>query len=445
MPQRRESFNRSAGVSLALAALALGIGLTGCQRDAARGAPPAPEVAVVTVATQPVVLTTELPGRVAACRTAEIRPQVSGVVMKRLFTEGAVVRSGQVLYQVDPATYQAALDNAKATLARAEAQLPALRQRAERVASLLPDRAVSQQDVDDTAAALHQAEAEVNVWKAAVAAAAVNLAHCRITAPVTGSIGRSTVTEGALVSAYQPVALATIQQIDSVYVDVTQSTSDVLTLRQRMQSGQMQQGSAEVSLVLEDASPYPHKGVLRFREVTTDPSTGSVVLRAIFPNPDAILLPGMFVHALVDEGRTGRAGGRRGQYRRAALADAGPFPRQSVAGHRRPGARRPGRCRGFDARATGHRRQDRALRRGPGHTGRPERHHRAPGDGELTEARDAVEILPGTTGLRLGDRDRHHGRRRVRHRPVTHLPVPPHRAAVDRGRVVLPGRFGQDR
>lgn len=307
MAQRRESSKRFAGVVLALVALAVGNGLSGCQRNAARGAPPPPEVAVYTVATQPVVLRTELPGRVAACRTAEIRPQVSGVVLKRLFTEGAAVRAGQVLYQVDPATYQAALDNAQATLARAEAQLPALRQRAERVASLLPDRAVSQQDVDDTAAALHQSEAEVKVWKAAVAAAAVNVAHCRITAPVSGSIGRSAVTEGALVAAYQPVALATIQQIDSVYVDMTQSTSDVLTLRQRLQSGQMQQGSAEVSLVLEDDSPYPHQGILRFREVTSDPSTGSVILRAIFPNPDAMLLPGMFVHAMIEEGANDQA------------------------------------------------------------------------------------------------------------------------------------------
>lgn len=302
MPYAREPHVSYRWTAPTLAVLLGGLLLVGCGREATRAPAAPPEVAVVTVAPELVVLTTELPGRVSAFRTAEIRPQVSGVLMKRLYSEGAVVRSGQALYQIDPATYQAALDNAQATLARAEAQLPPLRLRAERVQSLQADRAVSQQDVDDAASALLQAEAEVKVWKAAVAAAQVNLSRCRITAPVSGRIGRSSATEGALVTAYQPLALSTIQQIDSVYVDVTQSTGDVLQLRRRLDSGLLRQGSAEVSLVLEDGLAYSHRGLLRFREVTTDPTTGSVILRAAFPNPDAVLLPGMFVHALIEDG-----------------------------------------------------------------------------------------------------------------------------------------------
>ena len=186
-----------------------------------------PEVAAVTVRPQQVVLTTELPGRTSAYLIAEIRPQVNGLIQKRLFQEGSDVKAGQVLYQIDPAPFQAALDNAKAALSRAEANLPAIRSRAERFKELLADKAVSQQDYDDAAAALKQAEADVEYWKAAVETARINLAYTKITAPISGRIGRSNVTEGAIVTAYQPVALATIQQFDPIYVDVPQSTAEL--------------------------------------------------------------------------------------------------------------------------------------------------------------------------------------------------------------------------
>ncbi|MHB8077778.1 MAG: efflux RND transporter periplasmic adaptor subunit [Candidatus Krumholzibacteriia bacterium] len=298
----RESMARLALVS---ALFAGALAAAGCARKPAARPAARPEVAVVTMAPQSVVLTADLPGRVSSYRIAEVRPQVSGVLLKRLFTEGAEVRAGQALYQIDPSTYRASLDNARATLARAEAQLPAIRLRAERVRALLPDKAVSEQDVDDANAALKQAEAEVQGWRAAVAAGEINLGYCRIVAPIAGRIGRSGVTEGALLTAYQPLAMATIQQMDSVFVDVPQSTSEVLLLRQRLEAGLLSQDSAghnKVSLLLEDATPYPHVGTLKFRDVTTDPTTGSVLLRIVFPNPEAVLLPGMFVRALVEEG-----------------------------------------------------------------------------------------------------------------------------------------------
>jgi membrane fusion protein (multidrug efflux system) len=294
-----------ARLALLLAAVVGGLVPAGCGKKAEPAPPAAPEVAVVTIAPQAIVLTTELPGRVSSYRVAEVRPQVSGVLKKTLFTEGGDVRAGQALYQIDPASYQAALDNARAGLARSEAQLPAIRQRAERVQALLPDKAVSAQDVDDATAAVKQVEADVQTWQAAVAAAEINLGYCRIVAPISGRIGRSSVTEGALLTAYQPVALATIQQMDSVYVDVPQSTSEVLLLRRRLEAGLLSQDSAgrnRVALLLEDSSPYPPAGSLKFRDVTTDPTTGSVILRIVFPNPDAVLLPGMFVRAVVEEG-----------------------------------------------------------------------------------------------------------------------------------------------
>lgn len=297
-------------LALLAAAFAGGIAGAGCGRQAAPPRGGAPEVAVVTMAPESVVLTTELPGRVSAFQVAEVRPQVSGVLKKRLFTEGADVRAGQALYQIDPSTYQAALDNARAGLARSEAQLPAVRQRAERVRSLLPDKAVSEQDVDDTAAALKQVEADVQTWRAAVAAAEINLGYCRVAAPISGRIGRSSVTEGALLTAHQPLALATIQQMDSVYVDVPQSTSEVLLLRRRLAAGLLrpdEAGQNRVTLRLEDGTLYGHEGVFKFREVTTDPTTGSVMLRIVVPNPEAVLLPGMFVRAVVKEGVNERA------------------------------------------------------------------------------------------------------------------------------------------
>jgi membrane fusion protein (multidrug efflux system) len=267
-------------------------------------------VAVVTVRPERVVLTTELPGRTSAYRVAEIRPQVSGIVLKRMFHEGADVKAGEVLYQIDPAPYQSALANARGALSRAEANLPALRSRVGRYKDLIPDKAVSQQDYDDAAAALKLAEADVEVWKAAVETARINLAYTRVAAPISGRIGSSNVTEGALVTAQQPAPLSIIQQLDSVYVDVPQSTTELLRLKRSLEGGRLNQGGAgqkKVKLLLEDGSAYPLTGTLQFRDVTVDPATGSVIQRVVFPNPDGVLLPGMFVRAVVREGVKERA------------------------------------------------------------------------------------------------------------------------------------------
>ena len=268
--------------------------------------PPAvPEVAVVTVRPEQVVLTTELPGRTSAYRVAEIRPQVNGIVQKRMFNEGADVKAGQVLYQIDPAPYQSTLTNAKAALSRAEANLPAIRSRVGRYKDLIPDKAVSQQDYDDVAAALKQAEAEIEVNKAVVETARINLGYTQVTAPISGRIGRSTVTDGALVSAHQPLPLATIQQLDPIYVDVPQSTADLLRLKRSLKDGHIDRNETnrkKVRLVLEDGTTYSKEGTLQFQDVTVDPTTGSVILRAVFPNPQGVLLPGMFARAVVKEG-----------------------------------------------------------------------------------------------------------------------------------------------
>ncbi|MGE5284146.1 MAG: efflux RND transporter periplasmic adaptor subunit [Actinomycetota bacterium] len=293
--------------SVALAALASLLLIGGCQSGKGRQAAPAPlpEVATVKVSKGPVALTTELPGRTSAYRVAEIRPQVNGLIQKRLFTEGSHVRSGQVLYQIDPAPFQAALENAKAALAKAEANLQAIRSKAERFKELLPEKAVSQQDYDDAEAALKQTEADIEVWKATVQAARINLGYTRIVAPISGRIGRSDVTEGALVTAQQPAPLSVIQQLDPVYVDVPQSTSETLRLQRSLAGGRLNQdgaGQRKVKLVLGDGSEYPLTGTLQFRDVTVDPTTGSVILRVVFPNPDSVLLPGMFVRAVVREG-----------------------------------------------------------------------------------------------------------------------------------------------
>ena len=267
--------------------------------------PPVPEVATVTVQTQQVVLTTELPGRTSPYRVAEVRPQVNGIVQKRLFEEGSDVRAGQVLYEIDPAHFQAAYNNAKAALGRAEANLPSIRLRVERYRELLPDKAVSQQEFDDAAAAEKQSQADVEFWKAMVETATINLGYTRVTAPISGRIGKSNVTDGALVTAYQPVALTTIQQLDPIYVDVPQSTAELLRLRQRTDKGRLKpngENQSKVKLILEDITPYPLEGTLQFRDVTVDPTTGSVILRIVFPNPKYALLPGMFVRAVVQEG-----------------------------------------------------------------------------------------------------------------------------------------------
>ncbi len=289
----------------AFAVLSVGLLAGGCGRGQQAPPPSVPEVAVVTVKPQPVVLTTELPGRTCACRVAEIRPQVNGIILKRLFREGSNVTAGQALYRIDPASYQSALNNAQAALARAEANLPAIRSRAERYNELLADKAVSRQDCDDAASALMQAEAEVEYSKATVESARINLGYTRVTAPISGRIGRSSVTDGALVTAHQPLALATVHQLDPIFVDVPQSTADLLRLSGRRKDGRLRQGGTDqkkVRLVLEDGTPYPSEGTLQFQDVSVDPTTGSVILRAVFPNRQGVLLPGMFVRAVVKEG-----------------------------------------------------------------------------------------------------------------------------------------------
>ena len=292
--------------SVVLMAMSAGLLMGGCD-DTGRAQPPpqVPEVAVVTIQPQKVVLTTELPGRTSAFRVAEIRPQVNGLIQKRLFTEGSDVKAGQALYQIDPAPFQAVFDNAKAALGRSEASLLAIRLKAERLGELLAYKAVSQQDCDDAAAALKQTEADIEYWKAMVKSARINLGFTRITAPISGRIGRSQVTEGAIVTAYQPVPLATIQQLDPMYVDVPQSTTYLLRLKNLLKSGQIDQNGAsqkKVGLILADGTTYSWKGTLQFRDVTVEPSTGTVALRIVFPNPENILLPGMFVRAVVKEG-----------------------------------------------------------------------------------------------------------------------------------------------
>lgn len=284
--------------------------MIGCQGEnqqqaQAPAAAPAPQVSVVTVQPQPIMLTMELPGRTFAYRIAEIRPQVNGLIQKRLFTEGADVKAGDVLYQIDPATFKAALGNAEAALNRSQAKLPAIRSRVERYKELLAENAVSQQDFDDAAAELKNAEADVQYWKASVETSRINLSYTRITAPISGRIGRSNVTEGAIVTAYQPVALATIQQLDPIYVDMPQSTTELLRLKRRLDDGRLNQDNSKhntATLIMEDGSAYPHEGTLQFQDVTVDPTTGSVTLRAVFSNPDNVLLPGMFVQAVISEG-----------------------------------------------------------------------------------------------------------------------------------------------
>jgi membrane fusion protein (multidrug efflux system) len=259
---------------------------------------------------EPVGITTELPGRTSAQLIAEVRPQVNGIIKKRLFTEGSDVKAGDVLYEIDPAPYQASYNNAKAALARAEAQLPAVRSRGERYKELVDIKAVSRQDYDDAVSALQQAEAEVEVNKAAVETARINLAYTRIVAPISGRVGRSNVTVGALATAHQGTAFTTIQQLDPIYVDATQSSANLLQLKRNVASGRIKgNGSqqARVKLLLEDGTPYPLEGTLKFSDVTVDPSTGSFILRMVFPNPKHILLPGMYVRAVVQEGLADKA------------------------------------------------------------------------------------------------------------------------------------------
>lgn len=296
-------------VRLMTAAIVVAVGFmtTACSKKQAAMPPSGPpEVGVITVQPQRVALTTELSGRTAPHLIAEVRPQVGGIIKKRLFTEGSDVKAGQVLYQIDPASYEAAHASARASQARAEATLGMVRLKAERYQDLVKIKAVSQQDNDDAQAALKQAEADLAAAKAAVETARINLAYTKITAPISGRIGRSSITDGALVTANQATALATIQQLGTMYVDVTQSSAELLRLKQTLASGMLKKDSAtaqaRVKLLLEDGSPYPLPGTLKFSEVTVDQSTGSITLRAVFPNPKQVLLPGMFVRAVLEEG-----------------------------------------------------------------------------------------------------------------------------------------------
>lgn len=261
-------------------------------------------VDVVTLRTAPVTLTRELAGRTTASAVAEVRPQVSGIVERRLFTEGTTVRAGAPLYQLDDDAYRAETNGARAQLARAEATLVTARLNAKRSAEVVRIGAVSQQDDDAAQAALRQAEADVRAARAAVDAAAVTLRRARITAPITGRIGRSSVTQGALVTAGQTEALATVQQIDPVYVDLVQSATELLALRKALAAGTL--GSAAqtpVRVLLDDGTEYPHPGRLAFSEVAVDPSTGAFALRVVVPNPDGVLMPGMYVRAVVGRGQ----------------------------------------------------------------------------------------------------------------------------------------------
>ena len=287
-----------------VAVLIFGLMLTGCGKPKEMQQA-TPEVAVVVVRTERVTIITELPGRTSAYLVAEVRPQVSGIIKQRLFTEGSDVKAGEVLYQIDPAPYQAAFDNASASLARAEANLPPIRSKAERYKELVVIKAVSQQEYEDVSAALLQAVADIQYWKAMVESARINLGYTRIIAPIAGRTGKSNVTVGALATANQGLAFTTIQQFDPIYVDATQSSANLLELKRNLASGKIKgdgPGQARVKLLLEDGTPYPQEGSLKFSDVTVEPSTGSFILRMVFPNQKYTLMPGMYVRALVQEG-----------------------------------------------------------------------------------------------------------------------------------------------
>ena len=278
--------------------------ISGCNESSA-GAPKAPpaEVGVFTVASAPLPMSTELPGRTSAYQIAEVRPQVGGVIQKRLFVEGANVQAGTSLYQIDPATYEAAVNSAKAALAKARANLLTTQPKVARYKELVEIEGVSRQEYDDAVAAHEQAQADVATAQAALDVANINLRYTKVLAPISGRIGRSSVTPGALVTASQTAALTTVQQLDPIYVDVTQSSNDLLRLKREMESGNLKKhGQAKVTLLLADGTTYAEVGKLQFSDVTVDLATGNVTLRALFPNPKLDLLPGMYVRAVVENG-----------------------------------------------------------------------------------------------------------------------------------------------
>lgn len=299
--------NKNRGLTpLAVVLMLLGsLALTGCDdKQDQQGGQQMPEVGVVTLKTEPLQITTELPGRTVAYRIAEVRPQVSGIILKRNFVEGSDIEAGVSLYQIDPATYQATYDSAKGDLAKAQAAANIAELTVKRYQKLLGTQYISKQEYDQALADAQQATAAVVAAKAAVETARINLAYTKVTSPISGRIGKSSVTEGALVQNGQASALATVQQLDPIYVDVTQSSNDFLRLKQELANGSLKQenGKAKVDLVTSDGIKFPQSGTLEFSDVTVDQTTGSITLRAIFPNPDHTLLPGMFVRARLQEG-----------------------------------------------------------------------------------------------------------------------------------------------
>lgn len=278
--------------------------MAGCSRKPATP-PAAPAVGVVTVHPTPVNRTTDLPGRTSAVLTASVRPQVNGVILKRLFTEGSDVAEGQQLYQIDPAPYQATYDSAVATLAHAEAALADANAKTARYKPLVAAQAVSKQDYDDAVASARESQADIASARAAIEQARINLNYTKVLSPIAGRIGRSIVTPGALVTANQASQLSTVTQVDPIYVDVNQPVTTLLRFQREMAAGEIEtadDGAAKVTLKLEDGSTYPLSGKLEFHEVNVDQGTGTVVVRALFPNPKRLLLPGMYVHAEIDEG-----------------------------------------------------------------------------------------------------------------------------------------------
>lgn len=290
-----------ARVSLLSSLIISAVLLTGCDNSGNQQAQPqAPQVSVHVVHSKPLSVTTELPGRTSAFRVAEVRPQVSGIILKRNFVEGSDIKAGESLYQIDPATYQAAWNSAKGDEAKAEAAAAIAHLTVKRYVPLLGTQYISQQEYDQAVATARQADADVVAAKAAVENARINLAYTKVTSPIDGRIGKSSVTEGALVTNGQADAMATVQQLDPIYVDVTESSNDFMRLKQ--ESLQRGDDSKSVQLIMENGQPYSLKGSLQFSDVTVDESTGSITLRAVFPNPQHTLLPGMFVRARIDEG-----------------------------------------------------------------------------------------------------------------------------------------------
>jgi membrane fusion protein (multidrug efflux system) len=305
-PQRRRAVPSAMVMRAGWSApwLSLAVLLAGCGEQG-QGSRPPPTVGVVTIEPQPVTLTTELPGRTSPFETADVRPQVGGIIEERLFTEGSMVRAGQVLYQIEPAPFQAAYDQAAAQLANAQANLVTTQLKAQRYADLVKLHAVSAQDYNDAEAAFKQSAATVQQDKAAAEAARINLDFTRVTAPITGRIGISTVTKGALVTASQTTALDTIQRLDPIYVDVSQSVAQVVAMRRQIAQGALNSAApatAEAHLTLDDGTSYPLAGRLQVTDVTVDQTTDTVTLRAVFPNPTGLLLPGMYVRATIVEG-----------------------------------------------------------------------------------------------------------------------------------------------